>query len=215
MVWPKATGVLRRRDRFAWRIDGVRSATFGVARLSRPVLLARLRRGRNSSYARRWVTAGHHRLGGDALWHFRETGSGPPLVLLHGIGMSNAAWSAVTPYLESTRRVIAFDIAGFGSTPALPGGTPPTIPNLVDGLDRSIREVGLEIPVDLAGLPLEEARCGPCSDRVPGSARHGSALSGSPENSRAEPPAARAGTGRPDLGRKPEDARGRRVSCGR
>ena len=88
------------------------------------------------------------------MWHFRETGSGPPLVLLHGIGVSNAAWSAVTPYLESTRRVIAFDIAGFGSTPALPGGTPPTIPNLVDALDRSIREVGLEIPVDLAGNSL-------------------------------------------------------------
>ena len=68
--------------------------------------------------------------------------------------MSNAAWSAVTPYLESTRRVIAFDIAGFGSTPALPGGTPPTIPNLVDGLDRSIRELGLELPVDLAGNSL-------------------------------------------------------------
>jgi pimeloyl-ACP methyl ester carboxylesterase len=91
---------------------------------------------------------------GYALWYFRETGSGPPLVLLHGIGMSNAAWSAVTPYLESTRRVIAFDIAGFGSTPALPGGTPPTVPNLVDALDRSIRDVGLEIPVDLAGNSL-------------------------------------------------------------
>ena len=88
------------------------------------------------------------------MWYFRETGSGPPLVLLHGIGMSNAAWSAVTPYLESTRRVIAFDIAGFGSTPALPGGTPPTVPNLVDALDRSIRDVGLEIPVDLAGNSL-------------------------------------------------------------
>ena len=68
--------------------------------------------------------------------------------------MSHAAWSAVTPYQESTRRVIAFDIAGFGSTPALPGGTPPTIPNLVEGLAESIRELGLEIPVDLAGNSL-------------------------------------------------------------
>jgi pimeloyl-ACP methyl ester carboxylesterase len=68
--------------------------------------------------------------------------------------MSHAAWSAVTPYLESTRRVIAFDIAGFGSTPALPGGAPPTIPNLVDGLAESIREIGLEVPVDLAGNSL-------------------------------------------------------------
>ena len=155
----------------------------------------------DSSYARRMADRRASPDGGYALWHFRETGSGPPLVLLHGIGMSNAAWSAVTPYLESTRRVIAFDIAGFGSTPALPGGTPPTIPNLVDGLDRSIRERRSRNPgrprrefarrhhgarsgdardranrrSHLAGLPLEEARRGPCSDRVPGPARHGSA----------------------------------------
>ena len=176
---------------FAYR-DGSASP-----RLSRPALPARLR-------SRTAVTRGDGRSPGItgwgyALWHFRETGSGPPLVLLHGIGMSNAAWSAVTPYLESTRRVIAFDIAGFGSTPALPGGTPPTVPNLVDALDRSIRERRSRNPgrprrefarrhhgarsgdardranrrSHLARLPLEEARRGPCSDRVPGPARHG------------------------------------------
>ena len=46
-------------------------------------------------------------------------------LLLHGIGMSHAAWSAVTPYLCATRRVIAFDTAGFGLTPPLPSGTDP------------------------------------------------------------------------------------------
>lgn len=88
------------------------------------------------------------------MWHYLETGSGPPLVLLHGIGMSHKAWNAVIPYLCSTRRVIAFDIAGFGSTPPLPGGTPPTPANLVDGLEQSIHELGLEVPVDLAGNSL-------------------------------------------------------------
>ena len=72
------------------------------------------------------------------LWRYSESGSGRPLVLLHGIGMSHVAWNAVTPYLCSTRRVIAFDIAGFGSTPPLPRGTLPTIANLVEGLARSI-----------------------------------------------------------------------------
>ena len=88
------------------------------------------------------------------LWHCSETGSGRPLILLHGIGMSHAAWNAVTPYLCSTRRVIAFDIAGFGLTPPLPGGTPATIANLVEGLARSIHEMGVEFPVDMAGNSL-------------------------------------------------------------
>jgi len=73
------------------------------------------------------------------VWHYRETGSGRPLVLLHGIGMSHAARNAVTPYLCSTRPVIAFDIAGFGLTPPLPPGTPSTVANLVEDPGRSIR----------------------------------------------------------------------------
>jgi pimeloyl-ACP methyl ester carboxylesterase len=89
-----------------------------------------------------------------ALWHYKETGTGRPLILLHGIGMSHAAWDAVTPYLCSSRRVIAFDTAGFGLTPPLPQGTRPTIANLVEGLDRSIREMGLELPVDIGGNSL-------------------------------------------------------------
>jgi len=58
------------------------------------------------------------------VWHYSETGSGRPLILLHGIGMSHVVWSAVIPNLAPTRRLIAFDIAGFGLTPALPDGTP-------------------------------------------------------------------------------------------
>ncbi len=80
------------------------------------------------------------------MWHYSESGSGRPLILLHGIGMSHAAWNAVTPHLCPTRRVIAFDIAGFGLTPPLTNGTVPSIRNLVDGLERSIREIGISDP---------------------------------------------------------------------
>ena len=101
-----------------------------------------------------------------APWHYIETGSGEALILLHGIGMSHAAWKPVTPYLQLTRRVIAFDIAGFGLTPPLPRCTPPTISHLVDGLCRSLRAIGIEMPVDIAGnslggcMALEAARRG-------------------------------------------------------
>ena len=77
-----------------------------------------------------------------------------PLVLLHGIGMSRFVWNPVTRHLCSTRRVIAFDIAGFGLTLPLPRGIAPSVPNLVDGLERSIRRIGIEFPVDVAGNSL-------------------------------------------------------------
>lgn len=88
------------------------------------------------------------------------------MILLHGIGMSHMAWAAVTPHLCRSRRVIAFDVAGFGSTPPLPEGVPPTIVNLVDALEQTIHEIGVEVPVDIAGnslggcLALEAGRRG-------------------------------------------------------
>ena len=38
--------------------------------------------------------------------------------------------------------------------PALPSGTLPTIPNLVDSLERSMRAMRIEPPVDIAGNSL-------------------------------------------------------------
>jgi pimeloyl-ACP methyl ester carboxylesterase len=101
-----------------------------------------------------------------ARWHYRESGNGPVLILLHGIGMSHTAWNAVIPHLSSARRVIAFDIPGFGSTPPLPDCTPPTIANLVDSLENSLHDIGIEPPVDFSGnslggcMALEAARRG-------------------------------------------------------
>jgi len=88
------------------------------------------------------------------VWYHQKTGSGRPLVLLHGIGMSHAVWNPVVPFLCSTRHVIAFDTAGFGVTPPLPAGTPPTVSNLVEALEQSIRQIGIELPVDIAGNSL-------------------------------------------------------------
>ena len=99
-------------------------------------------------------------------WHYRESGQGPTLILLHGIGMSHAAWTAVTPHLNAARRVIAFDIPGFGLTPPLPNYTPPTIANLVESLNECLYDIGIDSPVDFAGnslggcMALEAARRG-------------------------------------------------------
>jgi pimeloyl-ACP methyl ester carboxylesterase len=99
-------------------------------------------------------------------WHHVDEGSGRPLILLHGIGMSHAAWKPVLSLLAQQRRVIAFDVAGFGHTPALPAGTLPNQANLVAALSASLRELGISGPVDIAGnsmggmLALEAARQG-------------------------------------------------------
>jgi len=97
-------------------------------------------------------------------WFCVERGNGRPLVLLHGIGMSHAAWVPVLNKLAGHRRVIAFDIAGFGQTPALP--SPLTADALVEGLRQSLNDLGINEPVDIVGnsmggwLALEAAKAG-------------------------------------------------------
>lgn len=72
----------------------------------------------------------HHELG----WHYEDVGHGPPLILLHGIGMSHFAWKTIINNLANERRVLAFDIAGFGMTPPVPDNIQPTPANLVAGV---------------------------------------------------------------------------------
>jgi pimeloyl-ACP methyl ester carboxylesterase len=72
----------------------------------------------------------NHQLG----WHYQDVGHGPPLILLHGIGMSHLAWKTVINNLAKERRVLAFDIAGFGMTPPVPHDIQPTPANLVTGV---------------------------------------------------------------------------------
>src|SRR5436190_1988411 len=50
--------------------------------------------------------------------HFADFGgSGPTMVLVHGLGGSHLNWLAVGPALAARARVLAPDLAGFGRTP--------------------------------------------------------------------------------------------------
>ena len=53
-----------------------------------------------------------------ALHHVRR-GSGPPLVLLHGLGMDWRGWEPVLDRLAASREVIAVDLPGHGASPML------------------------------------------------------------------------------------------------
>ncbi|MCP4936370.1 MAG: alpha/beta hydrolase [bacterium] len=48
--------------------------------------------------------------------HYKETGKGDPVLLLHGLGASSYAWRYVTPELAKTHRIIALDLKGFGQS---------------------------------------------------------------------------------------------------
>ncbi|HEX9040382.1 MAG TPA: alpha/beta hydrolase [Trebonia sp.] len=53
---------------------------------------------------------------------YRETGSGPPLVLIMGYGGTMSGWDPrLVDALASRHRVVTFDNAGIGGTSALPG----------------------------------------------------------------------------------------------
>jgi pimeloyl-ACP methyl ester carboxylesterase len=71
-----------------------------------------------------------------------RTGEGPPLVLLHGLGMSREVWRPVVPLLAREREVIAIDMPGFGQSP--PG--PRTVAGLADAVAAFVASLGIERP---------------------------------------------------------------------
>jgi pimeloyl-ACP methyl ester carboxylesterase len=70
---------------------------------------------------------------------YDRTGSGPPLVLLHGLGSCKEMWRPVVPLMAAEREVIAVDLPGFGASP--PG--PHTVKGQADAVARLADELGL------------------------------------------------------------------------
>ena len=94
--------------------------------------------------------------------HLRS-GSGKPLLLIHGLGGSARSWSTIWPALAARRDLIAVDLPGFGHTPPLAGET--SIRSLCDAVTSFIDAQGLR-GIDVVGssmgarLVLELARRG-------------------------------------------------------
>ena len=77
---------------------------------------------------------------------YERAGSGPPLVLLHGVGHRRQAWEAVLERLTPHREVITVDLPGHGQSPPLDlaGRTAPEA--LEDELSGMLKELGLDRP---------------------------------------------------------------------
>ncbi len=79
-----------------------------------------------------------------------DAGSGPAVILIHGIASSSVTFEYVVPLIEGSHRVIAIDLLGFGGSPA-PTDSQYTVEEHVASLSRTIRSLRLREPFVLVG----------------------------------------------------------------
>ena len=95
---------------------------------------------------------------------YERLGSGPPLVLLHGVGHRRQAWGAVLDRLTPHRDVIVVDLPGHGESPPLEAGLP-IVDALLGPVTALLGDLGVAHP-HVAGnslggrLALEAAAAG-------------------------------------------------------
>jgi pimeloyl-ACP methyl ester carboxylesterase len=77
---------------------------------------------------------------------YTRAGSGPPLVLFHGIGHRRQAWDAVLDRLTPQRDVIAVDLPGHGESPPLELAGRPPADVLAESVTGLFDELGLDRP---------------------------------------------------------------------
>lgn len=83
--------------------------------------------------------------------HYEETGDGPPLLLISGLGANRLSWALVTPALKDAFRCITFDNRGTGQSDVPPG--PYTIDQMADDAAGLIDALGVG-PVAAVGWSM-------------------------------------------------------------
>lgn len=79
-----------------------------------------------------------------------DVGSGPVVVLIHGIASSSVTFENLVPLISETHRVVSIDLLGFGQSPA-PDAATFTIEEHVDSLARTLDALDLREPFVLVG----------------------------------------------------------------
>jgi pimeloyl-ACP methyl ester carboxylesterase len=77
---------------------------------------------------------------------YSRSGSGEPLVLIHGVGHRRQAWNPVVDLLARSYEVYAIDLAGFGESPGLPDGMTYSMDNACQNLADNFANWGIENP---------------------------------------------------------------------
>ena len=78
--------------------------------------------------------------------NYHHEGSGPPLVLLHGVGHHWQIWRPVIELLSGEFEIFACDLPGFGASPPLPPGVPRNISAFADAFEGFFEQQGLRQP---------------------------------------------------------------------
>ena len=82
---------------------------------------------------------------------FDDHGSGPVVILLHGLADTHDLWRYQVPVLSERYRVITVDHYGHGRTPRWPGEL--TTATMADGVARLIERLGIA-PATVVGLSM-------------------------------------------------------------
>jgi pimeloyl-ACP methyl ester carboxylesterase len=85
--------------------------------------------------------------------HYEVNGTGSPVLLIHGTGSSLRVWDPVVHLLAARRTVIAVDLPGFGFSPPMTSGPPPTPAGYARVLADLLRELGYD-SAHVAGNPV-------------------------------------------------------------
>ncbi|MEV0895572.1 alpha/beta hydrolase [Actinoplanes sp. NPDC049802] len=109
---------------------------------------------------------------------YERRGSGPPLLLIHGLGSHRQVWSPIIGTLATRYDVIAVDLPGFGASPPWPPVSPPgsgdhdaaprlpgSVAHLADQLEEFLDRLGVDTPAVAGnslggGIALELGRRG-------------------------------------------------------
>jgi pimeloyl-ACP methyl ester carboxylesterase len=83
---------------------------------------------------------------------YRDTGTGDPVLLVHGIGRSLEDWTEQHELLSAEHRVLSTDLPGFGWSDGLAGHT--TLNRLGTWLADFLDALGVKEPVHLVGNSL-------------------------------------------------------------
>lgn len=73
--------------------------------------------------------------------HRTRTGTGAPMLLIHGIGHQNQMWAPVTAHLSADFDTVAVDLPGFGASAPLPAGDSPSPQRLTDHIEAMLDDL--------------------------------------------------------------------------
>jgi pimeloyl-ACP methyl ester carboxylesterase len=77
---------------------------------------------------------------------YDRTGTGPPLLLLHGLGHRRQGWAAVTSLIDSEREVITVDLPGHGQSPPLEADGRHPVQVIADQVAALLSQLGIDRP---------------------------------------------------------------------